>query len=401
MLILDGLGDEPNDALGGLTPLQAAEIPHLRMLANHGGQGRIQTTRTGNAPETHEGFQALLGASSSHTVGRGLLAAMGCGVPIPSDSIVCRGNLATCGEDGVLLDRRAGRIRDGTADLLATLKDVSLPGGIRGSIIAGHEHRVVVILQGPGLSPDITDTDPGDSGTLKRAQPAKPTQDTPEAKRTAEALNALLSTAQLHLTKHALNASRSDRGLFPANCIITRGASAPHADESSQFQDHTAGMISACPTAIGIARLFGMNVSNSSRMTGNLDTDIDEKFQHTAALFQTHSFVAIHFKGTDIAAHDQRPLEKRDFISDIDAGLGRFLTAYPNFADNLRIVVTADHGTSSRSGEHLSDPVPLLLGRWTGLEEEAEFNEQTSKDGALGVLKPGELADLLWSKDVD
>ena len=107
-------------------------------------------------------------------------------------------------------------------------------------------------------------------------------------------------------------------------------------------------------------------------------------------------FVTIHFKGTDIAAHDRRPIEKRNFISQIDAALGRFLDGHPDIATGLRVVVSADHGTSSITGNHLADPVPLLLSTWDQDAEPAEFSEESATLGAIGVLRPGELTEVLW-----
>ena len=46
LLIVDGMGDEPNPALGGKTPLAAADTPTLEALAGRGGQGQVLTTHT-------------------------------------------------------------------------------------------------------------------------------------------------------------------------------------------------------------------------------------------------------------------------------------------------------------------------------------------------------------------
>jgi 2,3-bisphosphoglycerate-independent phosphoglycerate mutase len=136
-------------------------------------------------------------------------------------------------------------------------------------------------------------------------------------------------------------------------------------------------------------------------VTGNLDTDVDAKFSAAAQLLEQREFVAIHIKGTDIAAHDRRPLEKRDFISRIDAALGRFLRDNPAVTEGLRVVVSADHGTSCLSGNHIPDPVPLLVATWSeeGEGEAAAFDEEHAAMGALGLLHPGQLNDVLWPED--
>jgi 2,3-bisphosphoglycerate-independent phosphoglycerate mutase len=347
-LILDGMADEPNPALGGLTPLAAADTPTLEALAGRGGQGQVLTTHTpGKAASTNEGLLALLGhPESSKQIGRGLLEALGNGVPLAPGAVLFRGNLATLAEDGTLVDRRAGRIRAGVEDLVAGLGEVQLPGGIVGRVYAGHEHRLTVMLQGAKLSGAVSDTDPGGEAFLQRVLVPTALDETPEAARTVDALKALLSKARTVLDAHPLNQERTDRGLYPANCIITRGTARVGDLPPPRHSPKHAALVSACPTALGVARTVGMESATSPEMTGNLDTNLGAKFDAARSLLLDRNFVAIHFKGTDVAAHDRRPMEKRDFISAIDAALGQFLCQNTEVADGLRVVVSADHGTS-------------------------------------------------------
>jgi 2,3-bisphosphoglycerate-independent phosphoglycerate mutase len=398
LLILDGLADEPNPALDGRTPLSAAETPTLDRLAGEGGLGQICTThKPGKAASTNEGLLALLGQPEmGQRIGRGLLEALGSGLPLAPGAVCFRGNLATVQEDGLLVDRRAGRIRAGVEDLLADLQDVKLPGGVRGRVFAGHEHRVIVMLQGAGLSSWVSDTDPGGEAMVQRMLAPEPAQDSPEAARTVAALKALLDHAQSVLGGHPLNQRRRVRGEFPANCIITRGAARIGDLPPPRHSPATAALVASCPTALGVARVVGMEGASPSGVTGNLDTDVDAKFSAAAELLEHRQFVAIHIKGTDIAAHDKRPLEKRDFIAAIDGALGRFLTGNPEVVEGLRVVVSADHGTSSITGNHIADPVPLLVATWDAEAEPARFDEEHATQGALGLLQPGDLSALLW-----
>ncbi len=394
VLVLDGLSDEPNPALGGLTPLAAARPLWLRTLAGNGGQGRVRTAFGNHVPETDEGLFALLGGPTRPPkLGRGMVEALGRGVILPRGSVVFRGNLATLGDDGEIHDRRAGRIREGVADLLAGLRDVDLKGGAHGQILPGHEHRVVVVIRGPGLSAAIADTDPGSEALLPRVLKVKATDSKKESLHTAELLDELLTVARKHLRRHPVNAARVAQGLPPADGILVRGATSADALPHEGVERTNCALIASCPTALGTGRLCGFHVATSSRMTGNLDTDIDLKFTAAKALLADHDTVAIHIKGTDVAAHDRRPLEKRDFLLAVDAALGRFLQLWPD--EPLRVVVSADHGTSSRTGNHLPDPVPLLLAHWEGPGEQADFTEESAMSGALGLLAPGDLRSLL------
>ncbi|MEZ4443537.1 MAG: alkaline phosphatase family protein [Polyangiaceae bacterium] len=396
LIIVDGMADEPNPALGDKTPLAAAHTPTLCRLAGTGGQGLVATGNGREPASTDEGILALLGDGSEEAshLGRGLYEALGQGLPIPADAVLFRGNLATVADDGTILDRRAGRIRAGVEDLLADLRDIPLSGGLVGRLYPGHEHRIVVMIQGAGLSAAVCDTDPGDDAPVQRLLAARAGDDSPEASRTAEALHELLAKAREVLADHPLNDTRLAHGLPAANAILTRGASM--ADRRPDAASRCRGvMVSGCSTALGVARYLGMQTAKSPHMTGNLDTDLDAKFRTAAELLHEVDFVTVHIKGTDIAGHDRRPLEKRDFISSIDAALGRFLESEGE-RQRLRIVVTADHGTSCLTGNHMVQPVPLLLAQWDPEAEDVhEFDEESAAHGALGVLAKGELADLL------
>jgi 2,3-bisphosphoglycerate-independent phosphoglycerate mutase len=395
-LILDGLADEPNPALDGHTPLSAATTPTLDCLAATGALGVVQTgSAPGLIPETDEGLQALLRRGlPSKPLKRGLLEALGMGIPLSPGAILLRGNLATRQPDGTLTDRRAGRIRAGVPELIRGLRSVQLSGGIRGHVFPAHEHRVVVMLAGSGLSDAVADTDPGSAAPIQHIHKARALDSTPEAHRTATALNELLAIARDHLESHPLNAEKIRHGEFPANCIITRGAASteqlPEKDSAP-----LGALISGCGTALGVARAVGLLPTTSPKMTGNLDTDLTLKFETANKLLKKHGLVVIHIKGTDIAAHDRLPLQKRDFISAIDRALGVFLESWSGSDPPLRVVVSADHGTSSLTGNHLSEPVPLLVGSWEPSEERARFDEQAANSGALGLVGPGELAVIL------
>jgi 2,3-bisphosphoglycerate-independent phosphoglycerate mutase len=396
-LILDGLADEPCEPLGGKTPLEAADKPTLRRLAGTGGQGQIWTGSVeGRPPSTNEGILGLLGAPGDlDPIGRGLFEALGRGVSIPPGAILLRGNLATVDADGHVVDRRAGRIRAGVAELLAGLSQVSLGDGISARILPGHEHRVVVVLTGTGLSTAVSDTDPGERAAVQRVLPVQPLDDAPDAARTAHALQKLLDVASAALATHPVNAERRLRGLHPANALLTRGAAVAPQPRPPRT-DRDAAMVSGCNTALGVARYLGLKTVTSPSMTGNLDTDLDAKLSAAGDLLGDCELVVVHIKGTDIAAHDRKPIEKRDFISAIDAALGRFLVAHPELDGKLRVVLSADHGTSSNTGNHMPGPVPLLITTWRAdSTEEQDFDEETAARGALGLLQPGELTRLL------
>ena len=71
------------------------------------------------------------------------------------------------------------------------------------------------------------------------------------------------------------NKDRVVRGQPPANCIITRGAGSIRDIPAPQHSPDDAALVAACSTALGIARMAGMQAVTSPEMTGGLDTDLD------------------------------------------------------------------------------------------------------------------------------
>src|ERR671923_684911 len=107
---LDGLGDDPIPELDDRTPLEAARTPFLDSLARKGRSGTVVTVGEGIAPESDIAVFAILGYDP-HTqhAGRGPLEALGSGLEMRDGDLAWRANFATLDDEGMIVDRRAGR----------------------------------------------------------------------------------------------------------------------------------------------------------------------------------------------------------------------------------------------------------------------------------------------------
>ena len=122
-LIIDGLSDRPCPELGNRTPLEAANHPVLDRLAAGGVCGIMDTIAAGIRPGSDTAHLALLGYDPrKYYTGRGPLECVGSGIRMEPGMIGFRCNYATLSPEGLVIDRRAGRIHD-TADLSQAVQD--------------------------------------------------------------------------------------------------------------------------------------------------------------------------------------------------------------------------------------------------------------------------------------
>ena len=61
LIIPDGCADEPQDSLGGRTPLQAASTPNMDAIARVGFVGRADTVPPSMTPGSDVGTMSLFG----------------------------------------------------------------------------------------------------------------------------------------------------------------------------------------------------------------------------------------------------------------------------------------------------------------------------------------------------
>lgn len=86
------------------------------------------------------------------------------------------------------------------------------------------EHRIAVVLRGEGLSDAISCTDPGTTEEGKKVSGPRALDGSEKAQKTADALWEFTKKAYGILKEHPINKERIQKGLKPANIILTRGA---------------------------------------------------------------------------------------------------------------------------------------------------------------------------------
>src|SRR4051812_45349163 len=123
IIIPDGCADEPQDSLGGKTPLQAAQTPNMDRIAQLGVVGRSNNVPAGLTPASDVATLSLLGYDPEVVyTGRAPLEAAAMGIKLGQGDWATRCNLVNVA-DGLMRDFTAGHISTEEArELIASLR---------------------------------------------------------------------------------------------------------------------------------------------------------------------------------------------------------------------------------------------------------------------------------------
>ncbi len=393
--IADGVGDRPCQGLGYMTPLEYADTPHLDRLAAGGSAGLMDLHAPGTPVGTDLGHMILFGYSLKDYPGRGPIEAFGEGLELQPGDVALRCNLATVGEDMLVLDRRAGRIREGAEKLAEALHGMRVED-VQILFREATEHRAILVLRGEGLSAAISDTDPKDVG--RRVKECLPLDSSPQALRTADILNRVIKRAHEILRNHPVNEAREREGRKPANCILTRGAGCmPELEKTAEKMGFRGACVAAESTVLGVARLAGFTPITSPSFTGNMDTDIREKARMAVEALKENDFVALHFKATDLMGHDDDPVGKAEAIRLFDQMMGMAVEGIEKEGiEGVIVALAADHSTPCERREHSGDPVPVVIsGRNIRKDGVTAYNETACATGGIGRIRGRDMINTL------
>jgi len=390
------MADRPIRRLGGKTPLEAASTPNLDEAARRGATGIVDILAPGIPPGSDVAHLALFGYDALKVYrGRGALEALGADMEVKPGDVAFRGNFATL-NDGLVVDRRAGRIDSASARRLAeALQNIKLEKHPDVEVLLRHttEHRLAVVFRGPRLSPHVSDTDPGKAGLpLAEAKPL-----TVAASKTAEVVNEFTRLALKILGEHPLNEERKRRGLLEANGVILRGGGVlPEVEPLTARFNVKAAFIAVTSLIRGVCKLAGMKPIKVEGATGTTKTNVKAKAESLVKALETYDFCFLHVKGADNASHDQNLEEKMAMIERIDGMVGYLLDRLN--LEETYLAITADHATPISVGNHTGDPVPLLILGPEVLADGVEaFSERACMRGGLGRLRGKDVIHLLMN----
>ncbi|HHY47836.1 MAG TPA: 2,3-bisphosphoglycerate-independent phosphoglycerate mutase [Firmicutes bacterium] len=359
LLVVDGLGGLPSEDTG-LTELETASKPNIDKLVGECECGLIDPVALGVTPGSGPSHLALFGYDpTKYEIGRGVLEALGVGFDLGPKDVAARGNFCTVNEEGIVVDRRAGRIpTEKTRELCGLLKDIKVEGA-EVMIVPGKIHRFVVVFRGDDLSGDLADSDPQKEGKPPKQVKAL----SPAAERTARIVNEFIDKARNIL-----------KDQHPANMLLLRGF-AKHPDiptMGERFKLRPAA-IATYPMYRGVAKLVGMDVLDTGTTFGD---EIETLKRH----WNDYDFFYVHVKETDSAGEDGNFGRRVEVLEALDRDFPKLLALKPDV-----LVLTGDHSTPARLKAHSWHPVPVMLwSRWSRRDGLKTFSERECRFGSLG-----------------
>ena len=377
LLVPDGMADEPQEELGGRTPLEAAATPAMDALARSGTTGLVQTVPHGMPPGSDVANLAVLGYDPAAVFsGRSPLEAASIGVELGPDDVSYRCNFVTV-DAGVMKDHTAGSIAGDEARALIAALSGQLGGGPF-EFYAGVSYRNLLVWRGGEQVPctpphDILDRPV--QGYLPGVTAGA--GDTPAARRLAE----------LQRDADAVLAP-----LRPGTAVWFWGeGTAPSMPRFAELYGLSGAVVGAVDLVRGIGRYAGLDVLDVPGATGDLLTDYAAKGRAALAALRDHDLVWVHVEAPDEAAHMGSVTEKVRAIERVDAEVLAPLLDAPA---PPAILVLPDHFTPVRTRTHDGSPVPFVfagpggaggVGKTAGAATATGFGETSAAASGLVV----------------
>lgn len=401
LVILDGLGDRAVPELGGRTPAEAAETPHLDRLAARGASALHLPFGPGKAPASEISHWALFGCEPDTFPGRAVLEARGHGTVVQAGQVHSYAALRVGEErDGVVwVTGRAAPSDGADAHVLFEALDGITIDGFRFGLQRLTRGEALLSISGQA-SPDITDSDPffEQIHPWLRPLPLADATNPATATATSSAVEEFLRSSRRLLHAHPVNVQRRERGLPVLDVLTTKWTGMVRPVPSFEERVGVPGAaVTSSALYRGLAATLGL-ISHDIEPLPDPGEDLFVRFETAATLLDEGAqFVHVHTKAADEAGHTKDPREKMRVLQLLDEASRRldqepFLSAV--------VVITGDHATPSVDGIlHSGDPTPFLMtSPTTRPDAVTRFGESFAERGAMGTIGACDVLPLMLDR---
>ncbi len=368
LVIGDGMADNAVAELGGLTPLQKANIPEIDVLAARGTVGSVKNCPDELPPGSETAILSIFGCDPlRYFTGRSPLEAAALGLRLGENDVCYRCNLValeageTAFEEKRILSHSADSIAgedalavidalNGDARFAAALK----VGGFELARVAAFRPLLIkrsAALSGGKLTPPHDHLGEVIAPLLPKGSAA------------AAELAALMRLANEVLENHPVTQKRRESGKLGANGVwIWAEGKASVLPSFEKEYALTGAVVSAVPICHGIGVLRGLEMVEVEGATGELDTNIEGKLEATWQNLQEHDFVCLHLEAPDECTHNGDLAGKITAIEWLSSRLvGPLVKRLEEAGEEFRLLLLSDHKTLTATRGHDGDPVPYLL----------------------------------------
>jgi len=343
LLVPDGMADEPQAALGGRTPLEAAHTPSMDGLARGGVVGLVRTVPKGMAAGSDVANLSVLGYDPAAVYsGRSPLEAVNI-VDLAPDDASYRCNLVTVA-GGLLTDNTAGHAGNDEAHAcFAALKEALDDDDFE--FHAGVTYRGLLVWH---------------RGEVVPCTPPHDILDQPVAGYLPGMIAGVADTpAAVRLTDLQRRADEVLADVRPATSTWFWGEGRrPNLPRFKDLYGLSGAVVGAVDLVRGIGRLAGLDVIDVPGATGDLDTDYGAKARAAVAALDDHDLVWVHVEAPDEAAHMGDLSEKVRAIERVDAEVLAPILSAPQ---RPAVMVLPDHHTWLTTRTHADPPVPFVI----------------------------------------
>jgi 2,3-bisphosphoglycerate-independent phosphoglycerate mutase len=334
-----------------------------------------------------------------------VIEGIGIGIDFKDGDLALRGNYSTLDEEGVIIDRRAGRQiekedADGVAKEIEEKIKFSHPNtSVVVSPTIGHRVTVRIRVDSRKLSSKITNTDPAYSniggmgvakavGDFLKIEKCLPLEETEDSKFTANLVNEFSEQSINILKESKINKRRQEQNKKQLSCILLRdaGNKLPDVIPINEKYAMKFSCIVDMPVELGISEVLKMKTFEAGGLT-----DYEEKARVAAKAMETQNAIYVHLKGPDEFGHDGDAVGKMKNIEEIDQRF--FKTLVENIdSSKVAIIISADHSTPCIYKGHSDDPVPILVsGDFIKNDGTTRMTEEQAKKGSIGLLQGAEV----------
>lgn len=358
IVLTDGAGDYPSDALGGKTPLEAAFLPNINYFASNGSLYLVKTVGEGLKPGSDVANLCVMGYNPyKYYTGRSPLEAASIGVDLSKTQTAFRANLVTLSdeenyEDKTMVDYSSGEITtEESRRLILALKEALFGGDI--DLFPGVSYRHLFTWDNAPEKFNLTPPHDISDRKIKDYLPDN------------ERILDLMKKSEPILKAHPVNKKRVEAGKNPATSLWIWGeGKKPLLTPFEELFGLKGAVVSAVDLIKGIGILAGMKSIDVNGATGTIHTNFAGKAKAAAdaLLKDNYDLVYVHLEAPDECGHQGDVQGKVKSLELIDEKIvGYIKKELDASGEDYAFLIMPDHFTPVAIKTHSAENVPCVM----------------------------------------